>query len=251
MERSVDNVTFEVQSLGLPPCNYVDTDKIASSPYFQAYVSAWGARFPKDDIIASIQINGAEISTEEQVVFVPAAQEQPAAAVTAKAKKAHTCRRFPLLLVCILSVVALAVAVLGAFKIDAIAKYVALSGKYESVAALADCFKAGGATIEGVFSYVLPAALYLSLAVVVIVLIISIIGMAKRCCCGISWLSLVALLLGLLSAVSLYLVMDAPPFADFISFSGDNAIGYGLVGIVGLELIIFIVSLFAARKAKA
>ena len=245
MEKRLDNFTRLEQQYDLPvPCDHIDTDKIASSPYFQTYVSAWNKRFPAEDVLLST-----EIKQPDYGPVVPVATAASAVAAIPAAKCAR--RLFPLIMVFIFSLLTIAVAVIGIFKIDAIAEYVALSGKYANVVDLFECFNEGGATLEGVFAYILPVALYLSLAVVLIVFIMSIVGFCK--CgkvCGFGWLTLVAFLLGVLAAVSLYLVLVAPEFSSFIDFGAADAIGYGFIGIVGLELLAFLFGLFAYKKTK-
>lgn len=246
MERRNEDPSKVEQQFDLPvPCDHIDTDKISSTPYFQTYVSAWNRRFPKDDVLLETEIAW----PDDKYAPAPAAPAAVYTPVVATCAPKSARRLFPLIMVFIFSLLALAVAVIGIFKIAAIADYTALSGKYASVKELFDCFSAGGATIEGVFAYILPVALYLSLAVVLIVLIMSIAGFCKTCkICGFAWLMLVALLLGILAAVSLYLVLGAPDFSNFIDFGGAEAIGYGFIAIVGLELLAFIFSLFAYKN---
>lgn len=245
MEKRFEDPSKIEQQYDLPvPCDHIDTDKISSTPYFQTYVSAWNRRFPREDVLLDTEIAWPDDKYEP----APAAPAVYAPAATTYAPKSAR-RLFPLIMVFIFALLALAVAVIGIFKIAAISDYTALSGKYASVKELFDCFSAGGATIEGVFAYILPVALYLSLAVVLIVFIMSIAGFCKTCkICGFAWLMLVALLLGILAAVSLYLVLGAPDFSDFIDFGGAEAIGYGFIAIVGLELLAFIFSLFAYKN---
>ncbi|MDD3946477.1 MAG: hypothetical protein PHI19_01405 [Clostridia bacterium] len=244
MEKRLDDFNTYEQSYDVPvPCDHIDTDKIASSPYFQTYVSAWNRRFPAEDVLVSTEIN--------QPDYGPVAPADPVAAFTTVPATKCARRLFPLIMVFIFSLLTIAVAVIGIFKIEAIAEYVALSGKYASVVELFECFNEGGATLQGVFAYILPVALYLSLAVVLIVFIMSIVGFCKCSkVCGFGWLTLVAFLLGVLAAVSLYLVLGAPEFSSFVDFGTADAIAYGFIGILGLELLAFLFGLFAYKNTK-
>lgn len=186
----------------------------------------------------------------------PTPSEQPKAEEPKPEEKVVPVRRlFPMLMIFIFSLAVLAIAAAGALKIAAVAEYTVLSGNaaYADILVLIDCLtKATAPSIEGIFQYVLPIALFLSIAIALLTLILSFAAMCMpKSRIGLTGLSLIAFLLAVLAAVALYIVTGAPALIDeFFAFGGDKAIGYGFVGILGLELLAFIFSLFANKPAK-
>lgn len=246
MEERLDNQPV----IGYVPtaCDNINTDDIASSPYFTMLVDAWYKRFPnKIEYIEQPVEDTQEVIAAASAVGIEAAGPAPLKEVC---KKKPSRRMFPLAMVFVFAVIALAVAVVGIFEIELIAAYTALSGSFVSVVSLIDCFSNAGLSIDGIFSCVFPAALYLSLAVTLIVVIVSAIGFAKSAKVNsFAWLTIVAFLLALLSAVSLYIVSGAPAIGDFFAFGQEGAIGYAFLAILGLDLLAFIFALFVNRKA--
>jgi len=232
MNNYSDNQGFEPE---IPTSNgQVSVNDMFESPYYSTYLSAWDSRFQTLDKMQTIE--------EEKL------------AAAAPAKKAPSSRRlFPVLMIFLFSLVALAVAVAGALKIAAVADYTVFSGNaaYANVLVLIDCLtKSGSQTIEGIFEYVLPIALFLSIALALLMFILSFAALCSpKSKIGMTGLSLIAFLLGILASVSLYIVLGAPDLiGKFFSFSGEESIGYGLVGILGCELLAFFFSLFAYRR---
>ena len=219
----------------LPTSNgNVSVSDMFDSPYYNTFRNAWDGR------------------------FMLAQQEQQTAVAEPKfaAQKAVPVRRlFPMLMIFVFSLAVLAVTVAGALKIAAVADYTVFSANaaYADVLVLIDCLtKATAPTIEGIFEYVLPVALFLSIALALLILILSFAAICSpKSRIGMIGLSLIAFLLAVLAAVALYIVTGAPDLlGEFFAFGGDKAIGYGFVGILGCELLAFIFSLFANRPAK-
>jgi hypothetical protein len=231
MNNSYGNQGFEPE---MPvSAGQVSVNDIFDSPYYMTYLQAWDERF-------MLEQRAQQIEAEEEVA----------------AEKQRPVRRlFPMLMIFLFSLVTLAIAVMGVLKISALAGYTAFSGNaaYADVLALMDCFtRTGEVSIEAIFGYVLPVALFLSLALALLMLILSLAAMCSpKSRIGMTGLSLIVLLLGILATVSLYIVMGAPELATkFFAFGGEEAIGYGLIGILGCELLAFLFSLFANRPAK-
>lgn len=241
----MENMNNYYDNQGFGPEMPTSTGKVSvndmfDSPYYSTYLNAWDDRFLTMDKIQEIE---QQKQAAAEAAAVPVVKELPVR------------RLFPMLMILLFSLAALAVAVAGAIKISAVAEYTVFSGNaaYADVLVLIDCLtKAGSTTLEGIFELVLPIALFLSLALVLLMFILSFAALCSRKCrIGIIGLSLITFLLGVLSAVSLYIAMGAPDLVgEFFAFGGKDAIGYGLVGILGCELLAFVFSLFANRPAK-